>query len=82
MGMPAMVSPGNPLLVYQVKRDLYLREGVGEYWVINPGARNVSRWRGRDDPGEVLSKTVTWQPDGMPVPFVVDVAGFFEAAGK
>ena len=49
--------------------------------MINPGARNVSRWRGRDDPGEVLSKTVTWQPDGMPVPFVVGLAGFFEAAG-
>ena len=77
-----VVSPGNPLLDYQVKRDLYLREGVGEYWVINPGARNVSRWRGRDDPGEVLSKTVSWQPEGVSVPFVVDLAGFFEAAGR
>jgi Uma2 family endonuclease len=77
-----VVSPGNPLLDYQVKRDLYLRECVGEYWVINPGARNVSRWRGRDDPGEVLSKTVSWQPEGMSVPFVVDLAGFFEAAGR
>ncbi len=77
-----VVSPGNPLLDYQVKRDLYLREGVREYWVINPAARNVSRWRGQDDPGEVLSKTVTWQPDGMSTPFVVDLVGFFEAAGK
>ena len=38
-----VVSPGNPRLDYQVKRDLYLREGVGEYWVINPDALNVSR---------------------------------------
>jgi len=76
-----VVSPGNPLLDYQIKRDLYLREGVREYWVINPSARNVSRWCGRDDPGEVLSKSVTWQPEGMPTPFVVDLAGFFEAAG-
>src|SRR3954465_1829625 len=61
-----VVSPSNPVLAYQVKRDLYLREGVGEYWVINPDARNVSRWHGRDDLGEVLSRTLTWHPAGMP----------------
>ena len=75
-----VVSPGNPMLDYQVKRDLYLREGVGQYWVINPDARNVSRWRGRDDPGEVLSKTVEWNLDGMPAPFVLDLAEFFADA--
>ena len=75
-----VVSPSNPLLDYQVKRDLYLREGVGEYWVINPEARNVSRWRGRDDPGDVLSKAVTWQPVGLSAPFVIDLARFFQAA--
>lgn len=75
-----VVSPSNPLLDYQVKRDLYLREGVGEYWVFNPEARNVSRWRGRDDPGELLSKEVTWHPEGMLVPFTIDLARFFQAA--
>jgi len=72
-----VVSPSNPILDYQVKRDLYLREGVGEYWVINPDARNVSRWRGRDDPGEVLSKEVVWNLEGMPAPFVLNLAEFF-----
>jgi Uma2 family endonuclease len=66
-----VVSPSNPILDYQVKRDLYLREGVGEFWVINPDARNVSRWHGRDDPGEVHSKEVVWHPEGMPTPFVL-----------
>ncbi len=75
-----VVSPSNPLLDYQVKRDLYLREGVGEYWVINPAARNVSRWRGQDDPGEVLSKAIMWQPDGMSEPFVLELAAFFDTA--
>lgn len=72
-----VVSPSNPILDYQVKRDLYLREGVEEYWVINPDARNVSRWQGRDDPGEVLSRTLTWHPVGMPTAFVVDLDRFF-----
>lgn len=75
-----VVSPSNPLLDYQVKRDLYLREGVGEYWVINPEARNVSRWRGRDDPGDVLSKEITWHAEGMPAPFVLTLNEFFGSA--
>jgi Uma2 family endonuclease len=75
-----VVSPSNPILDYQVKRDLYLREGVGEYWVINPDARNVSRWRGRDDPGEVLSKEVVWNLEGMPAPFVLELDEFFAEA--
>src|SRR5687767_10098686 len=47
-------SPSNPSYDYNVKRKLYLREGVGEYWVLNADARNLSRWRGVADPGEVL----------------------------
>ena len=75
-----VVSPSNPILDYQVKRELYQREGVGEYWIFNPEARNVSRWRGRDDPGEVLSKEVTWQPEGMSAPLVIDLPSFFRSA--
>ena len=72
-----VVSPSNPTLDYQVKRELYLREEVGEYWVINPEVRNISRWKGRDDPGEVLSKRIEWHPAGMNLPFVLDVRDFF-----
>jgi Uma2 family endonuclease len=75
-----VVSPSNPRLDYQIKRDLYLREGVGEYWVINPEARTVSRWRGRDDLGEVLSTSVVWQCEGMRAPFVLNLPAFFAAA--
>ena len=73
-------SPSNPLLDYQVKRDLYLREGVREYWIINPDARNLSRWQGRGDPGEVLSHSVQWQPEGMASTFALDLAEFFAEA--
>ena len=75
-----VVSPSNPLLDYQIKRDLYLREGVGEYWVVHPEARNVSRWSGAADPGEVLSTTLRWHPPGMAEPFVLDLPSFFEDA--
>lgn len=70
-------SPSNPRLDYQIKRDLYLREGVPEYWVVNGDARNVSVWRGVADPGEVLSRRVTWQPAGTMTPFVLDLGELF-----
>jgi Uma2 family endonuclease len=73
-------SPGNPLLDYQVKRQLYLSSGVPEYWVVNPEARNVSRWRGRDDPGEVLSARLEWMPSGMTTALAVDLPALFAEA--
>ena len=75
-----VASPSNAILDYQIKRDLYLREGVGEYWVINPDARNVSRWRHRDDPGEVRSKEIDFPLDGMSAPLILDLAEFFAGA--
>ena len=75
-----VASPGNPLLDYQVKRDLYLREGVPEYWVVNVEARNVSRWRGSDDPGDVLSRRVEWAPATGVIPFVLELQPFFDNA--
>ena len=64
----------------QVKRALYLREGVREYCVINTDARNVSRWRGRGDPGDVFSERVEWHPEGTPAPFVIELPRFFDEA--
>lgn len=73
-------SPGNPDNDYHVKRRLYLRQGAGEYWVVNAEARNVSRWRGSADPGDVLSERLEWQPEGMSAPLVIDLPKFFDDA--
>lgn len=73
-------SPSDPAYDYQVKRELYLRDGVGEYWIVSPDARNVSRWRGTADPGEVLSTRVVWHPAGMSEPLVIDLPAFFDEA--
>jgi hypothetical protein len=44
-------SPSNPFLDYQIKRELYLSNGVPEYWIANTEGCIVSRWRTPDDPG-------------------------------
>jgi Uma2 family endonuclease len=73
-------SPGNPSYDYHVKRKLYLRGGVGEYWVLNADAPNLSRWRGAADPGELLSDRVEWHPTGMSSPLGIDLPEFFDEA--
>jgi len=73
-------SPSNPTLDYQVKRRLYLKEGVPEYWIANPEARVVSRWTGVDDPGEVLSERIEWRAPGAVTPMMIDVKALFEEA--
>ena len=67
-------------LIDGVLHVTHLRERVGEYWVMHPEARNVSRWSGAADPGEVLSTTLRWHPHGMAASFVLDLPSFFEDA--
>lgn len=73
-------SPSNPLLDYQIKRELYLRNGVPEYWIVNTDARVVSRWRRLDDPGEVYTHRISWNPAGVAAPLTIDLPALFEDA--
>ena len=75
-----VASPSNPLLDYQVKRELYLSNGVPEYWIVNTEARLVSRWRAVGDPGEEFSRRITWHPSGMTSPLVIDLPELFADA--
>lgn len=75
-----VVSPANPRYDYVTKRDLYMKENVGEYWVIDPIKRTITRWRGLNELPDVRRDTIAWQPDGMPEPFVLDVQQYFADA--
>jgi Uma2 family endonuclease len=73
-------SPSNALYDYHTKRRLYLANGIAEYWVVNPDARIVSRWRGLDDPGEVFSQSISWTPADMGAPLTIDLPQLFDEA--
>lgn len=72
-------SPSNPTLDYQVKRPLYLKEGV-EYWIANPTARVVSRWKGVGNVGEILSERIEWHLPGQPEPLVIAIQELYDEA--
>lgn len=73
-------SPSNPAYDYQTKRKLYLSSGVPEYWIVNPETFTFARWRGATDVADLLTASLEWQPAGMPSPFILDIAEFFEDA--
>jgi Uma2 family endonuclease len=75
-----VASPGNSAHDYQTKRELYLRNGVAEYWIIDPDARTFARWRDAADPGDLLATRIEWQPGDMAESLRIDIAAFFEDA--
>jgi Uma2 family endonuclease len=75
-----VVSPGSPLVDFHTKRELYLREGVAEYWVVDPAARVVFRWNELGETGQAISQELRWKPDGMTTEFVLNLAAFFDEA--
>ncbi|HEY7877937.1 MAG TPA: Uma2 family endonuclease [Gemmatimonadaceae bacterium] len=67
-----ILSPSSARADRTVKRRLYQREGVPEYWIVDVDARLIERWRPEDERPEILADRLTWAPDGAAVPFTVD----------
>jgi Uma2 family endonuclease len=61
------------------KRLIYQDEGVAEYWIIDPAARLVERWRPADTRPEQIVDTLVWQPDPSVPALQVDLLAYFRA---
>jgi len=60
-----------------VKRLLFQRAGVPEYWIVDLDARLVERWRPGEERPEVITERLRWQPDPSTSPLEIDLPAFF-----
>lgn len=72
-----VLSPSTARADRTVKRQLFQRTGVPEYWIVDLDARLVERWRPGGERPEVLTDPLRWQPDPAVEPMVIDLPSFF-----
>ena len=72
-----VTSPSTARYDRITKRRRYQRSGVAEYWIVDPDARIVERWRPQDDRPEVLYETVLWHPPGALESLPIDLPVYF-----
>ncbi len=59
------------------KRDLYLSNGVADYWVVDIDARVFERYRAGQDMPELFRDTIAWTPrDGLSL--TIDLPAYFD----
>jgi len=75
-----VLSPATARYDRQIKRRWYQRTGIPEYWIVDPDARVVERWRPEDARPEVLDQSLAWQPQSDREALVMDLAGLFTEA--
>ncbi len=73
-----IASPSTARVDRYRKRAAYQRHGVPEYWIVDPAARFVERWRPADTEPEILVETLAWQPVADRAPLSVDLVRYFE----
>jgi Uma2 family endonuclease len=60
--------------------ELYLLNGIPEYWIVNAKARTVARWRAGQESAELLTARLVWHLDGISSPRTIDLPEFFDDA--
>jgi len=59
------------------KRALYMEEGVPEYWIVDPGLRQIERWRTGDEQPEILRDRLEWRPTEAAPALAIDLVRLF-----
>jgi Uma2 family endonuclease len=81
VGVPVLavevLSPGTAARDRGIKRTIYQRAGVGEYWIVDLDARLVERWRPDDARPEILTGVLIWQPSTDMPELSIELASLF-----
>ncbi|MGH7529162.1 MAG: Uma2 family endonuclease [Gemmatimonadales bacterium] len=72
-----VLSPSTARADRTIKRRLFQRVAVPEYWIVDVEARLVERWRPGDGRPEILTDALTWRPAGAPDALGIDLPTLF-----
>lgn len=74
-----VLSPTTARRDRSVKRALYARIGVEEYWIVDIEGRCIERWCPGADAPEIITGSLSWHPSGASRPLVIDLLALFDA---
>jgi Uma2 family endonuclease len=77
-----VVSPSSARADHHVRRVAYLEAGVPEYWIVDPDAQHVERWRPNDDRPEIVAERIEWRTAGMDHSLVIALPELFAEASS
>jgi Uma2 family endonuclease len=72
-----VLSPSTARADRTVKRHLFQRVGVPDYWIVDVSARLVECWRPDESRPEVLSGTLVWRPNPDTPALEIDLPQLF-----
>lgn len=75
-----VLSPSSARYDRGLKRRAYQQAGVGEYWIVDPEAQLIERWRPADERPEILDEVLEWQPRADAAPLRLDIPALFRDA--
>lgn len=73
-----IISPSSVRTDRVQKRDLYMRGGVPDYWVVDLDGKVVEQWSPRRSTPVISVETLEWQPSGASEPLTVDLVPLFQ----
>lgn len=72
-----VLSPSSARFDRVIKRQLYQKVGLSEYWLVDPDSQTIERWLPSESRPEILDTLLRWTPDNSNAPFVLDIPGLF-----
>ena len=75
-----MVSPSTARYDRVVKRPVYLKQGVAEYWIVDADSRTVERWSQGQERPDMLDTMLSWTPPGRAAMLEIDLVELFRFA--
>ena len=72
-----VLSPSTARADRTIKRRRFQRARIPEYWIVDPDARVIERWRPDDERPEILAERVTWHPEGATEPLTIELPPLF-----